>query len=197
MAVREEFEPSSSIFSINFDHLRTFLPLKFMIFGVYAWNPLKGQSESDSGSSIEVELALEKFKHLKELEPFFSEAVGYAVFPNIAKGGLGIGGAFGKGQVFKNNKLIGDTSVKQLTVGFQLGAQAFTEIIFFERNRDIERFTEGNFELGAQASAVLIKAGISVETAYSNGVAIFTLSKGGVMYEASIGGQKFLFTPLK
>jgi lipid-binding SYLF domain-containing protein len=164
-------------------------------FQTVAWDPLSKQSNTQSGASKRVELTIDKFKNMPELEAFFTQADGYAVFPNIAKAGFGIGAAVGKGEVFRNNIYIGKTSVKQLSIGLQLGAQAFSEIIFFKDKRDTDRFTEGNFELGAQASAVLITQGISAETAYSNGTAIFTLSKGGLMYEVSVSGQKFSFEP--
>ena len=83
----------------------------------------------------------------------------------------------------------------QLSVGFQLGGQAFSQIIFFKNQRDTDRFTQGNFEFGASASAALINSGAAIETAYSNGIAVLTVSKGGLMYEASIGGQKFSYDP--
>ena len=167
----------------------------FLSSNASAWDPLNQKSGAESGASKKVSLTIEKFKTIPELEAFFTQANGYAVFPNIAKAGLGIGAAVGKGEVFQENKYIGKTSVKQISIGFQLGAQAFSEMMFFKDKRDTDRFTEGNFELGAQASAVLITQGVSVETAYSNGIAIFTLSKGGLMYEASVGGQKFSFDP--
>lgn len=158
-----------------------------------AWDPVKKNRDVDTGASQKTIVALEAFKKIPELKPFFEQADGFAVFPNVAKAGIGIGGAGGKGEVFQNGKVIGSTSLKQISIGFQLGGQAFREIIFFKEQRDTELFTDGNFEFGAQASAVLIKQGVSVETAYSNGIAVFTIAKGGLMYEASIGGQKFRF----
>ena len=158
-----------------------------------AWDPLKKSRDAETGASKKTMVALQAFKEIPELKPFFEQANGFALFHNVAKGGIGIGGAGGKGEVFQGGKVIGSTSLKQISIGFQLGGQTFSEIIFFKEERDTERFVEGNFEFGAQASAVLIKQGVSVETAYSNGVAVFTLAKGGLMYEASIGGQKFSF----
>ena len=108
---------------------------------------------------------------------------------------MGIGGARGRGEVFQNCKAIGSTTMTQISVGFQLGGQAFSQIIFFKNKRDTDRFTQGNFEFGASASAALISEGASTEAAYSDGVGVLTLSKGGLMYEASIGGQKFNFSP--
>ena len=132
---------------------------------------------------------------MPELKPFFNKAKGYAVFPTVGKGGIGIGGARGKGEVFRDGKVIGSTTLTQVSIGFQLGGQAFSQIIFFKSKRDLNRFIQGNFEFGASASAALINSGAAVETAYSNGIAVLTVSKGGLMYEASIGGQKFSYEP--
>ena len=156
------------------------------------WNPTKNNEKRNKRRS-DTSNALEKFKAIPELKPFFKKANGYAVFPNVAKVGMGVGGAVGDGEVFQKGKVIGATSLTQLSIGFQLGGQAFSQIIFFKDKKDTNRFIEGNFEFGAQASAVLINEGASIETAYSNGVAVFTIAKGGLMYEASIGGQKFSF----
>ena len=137
--------------------------------------------------------ALNKFKKISALKPYFKKAKGYAVFPNIGKAGIGIGGARGKGEVFEKDEVIGSTSVTQLSIGLQLGGQAFSQIIFFKDKKDLERFTQGNFEFGASASAALITEGANASADYSDGVAVLTFSKGGLMYEASIGGQKFSF----
>ena len=158
-----------------------------------AWDPTKKSRDPSTGASKKTMIALEAFQDIPELEPFFEQADGFALFHNVGKGGIGIGGASGKGEVFRSGIVIGSTSLKQISIGFQLGGQAFSEIIFFKEERDTERFINGNFEFGANASAVLIKKGVSVETTYSDGIAVFTLAKGGLMYEASIGGQKFSF----
>ena len=150
---------------------------------------------SEVGASQKSKIALEKFREKSNLENFFKKSNAYAVFPDVVKGGIGIGGARGVGEVFQNCKAIGSTTMTQLSVGFQLGGQAFSQIIFFKDKRDLDRFTQGNFEFGASASAALINSGAAVESAYSNGIAVLTVSKGGLMYEASIGGQKFNFEP--
>ena len=160
---------------------------------IAAWDPLKKKQGYKAGAKESTMTALAQFKEIPELKPFFKKANGYAVFPNVAKAGVGIGGAIGEGEVFQNNKVIGSTTLKQLSIGFQLGGQAFSQIIFFKEKRDTKRFMEGNFEFGAQASAVLIDKGASIESAYSDGIAVFTIAKGGLMYEARIGGQKFSF----
>jgi len=147
---------------------------------------------------------------------FFDSAHGYAVFPTIGKGGIGVGGAHGSGRVYKQGAYVGDTSMTQLTIGLQLGGQAFSQIIFFQDERAFQEFTGGNFEFGAQAEAVAITAGASAaatttgssatasggrhdaataSAGYYKGMAVFTVAKGGLMYEASIGGQKFTYTP--
>ena len=159
---------------------------------ISGWNPSKKFNNLNKANFKTIE-ALKKFKRIRRLKPYFKEAAGFAVFPNIAKAGLGIGGARGNGEVFEDGKVIGSTTVTQLSFGFQLGGQAFSQIIFFQNKRDIDRFTDGNFEFGASASAALITEGANASVDYTNGVAVMTFSKGGLMYEASIGGQKFTF----
>ena len=127
------------------------------------------------------------------MKVFFDKAYGYAVFPTVSKGAYVIGGAYGEGEVFKKGKLIGYSTLTQVTIGLQLGGQAYSEIIFFQDKRRLNNFKDGNFEFGAQASAVAVTAGVSADAAYNNGVAIFTIVKGGLMYEASVGGQKFRY----
>ena len=159
---------------------------------ISGWKPSKKFNNLNKANFKTIE-ALKKFKRIRRLKPYFKEAAGFAVFPNIAKAGLGIGGARGNGEVFEDGKVIGSTTVTQLSFGFQLGAQAFSQIIFFQNKRDLDRFTDGNFEFGASASAALITEGANASVDYTNGVAVMTFSKGGLMYEASIGGQKFTF----
>lgn len=130
------------------------------------------------------------------LQAFFDDSYGYAVFPKVGKGGMGLGGAHGKGLVYRSGEIVGRTSLTQFTVGFQLGGQVYQQVIFFEDQGSYDDFTGGNFELSAQASAIAAAAGVAANAKYRYGVAIFTLGKGGLMYEASVGGQKFSFTPL-
>ena len=137
--------------------------------------------------------ALNKLKNISSLKPYFKKARGYAVFPNVGKGGIGIGGARGSGEVFEKGNIIGKTTLNQVSIGFQLGGQAFSQIIFFKDKNSLDRFTEGNFEFGASASAALVTEGANASADYSDGVAVLTFSKGGLMYEASIGGQKFSY----
>ena len=155
------------------------------------------------------------FRDAGESGTFFKKSYGYAVFPTIGKAGIGIGGAYGKGQVYALNKHTGESSMSQISIGFQLGAQAYSQIVFFQDKRAYKEFTNGNFEFGATAQAVAITAGVSANAStagnsatasggknnaatagdgYNKGMAIFTVAKGGLMYEASVSGQKFSYT---
>jgi lipid-binding SYLF domain-containing protein len=155
------------------------------------------------------------FQKASQSRSYFSRSHGYAVFPTVGKGGVVVGGAYGKGRVYERGRPIGEVSLTKLSVGAQLGGQAFSEIIFFEDKRALDEFTKGEFELSAEASAVAITASASAEAGtggttasksitpsnaetfggYRNGVAIFTIGKGGLMYEAAVAGQKFDFKP--
>jgi len=146
----------------------------------------------------------------------FGSAYGYALFPTIGKAGFVVGGAYGKGQVYESGKLIGNASMTQATIGFQIGASGYSQVIFFEDKRALDDFTSGNFEFGADAQATVLtaSAGASANTGgssagasggknnattkggYHKGMATFTITKGGAMLEASVGGQKFSYTAL-
>jgi lipid-binding SYLF domain-containing protein len=126
----------------------------------------------------------------------FESAYGYVIFPNVGKGGILIGGAAGNGAVYQGGSLIGMAKMRQLTIGFQWGGQAYREVIFFENQEAMDRFKENRVELSAQASAVAVTAGASANAKYVDGVMIFTQTKGGLMYEATVGGQKFEFRSL-
>ena len=160
---------------------------------ISGWKPSSDSNIKDKKASDKTIRALNKFKKISTLKPYFKKARGYAVFPNVGKGGIGIGGARGSGEVFEKGKVIGKSNLTQVSIGFQLGGQAFSQIIFFKDKKSLERFTEGNFEFGASASAALISVGANASADYSDGVAVLTYSKGGLMYEASIGGQKFSY----
>lgn len=129
------------------------------------------------------------------IKQFFKTAAGYAVFPKVAKGGLGVGAAHGSGQLFEKGELAGQTKLTQVTIGLQLGGQVYSEVIFFETAETLKSFKEGNFEFSAQVSAVAATAGASQNAKYELGVLVFTMARGGLMYEASVGGQKFDYAP--
>lgn len=130
------------------------------------------------------------------MKSLFDNSYGYVIFPNIGKGAIGIGGAAGNGAVFQNGNLIGMAKMTQVTVGFQWGGQAYREVIFFETEADLNRFKENKFEFSGQASAVAATKGAAGNVKYKDGVMIFSQIKGGLMYEASVGGQKFKYKSL-
>ena len=140
---------------------------------------------------------IEKFKAKDPgMAKIFSDAVGYVVFPTVGKGGIGLGGARGKGWVYEGGKIIGKSTLTQVSFGFQFGGQAYSEIVFFQTAQAMENFKLGHLKFDAQASAIALTARASADLAYRNGVAIVTMAKGGLMYEASVGGQKFSFKPV-
>ncbi|MFI4861394.1 MAG: YSC84-related protein [Phycisphaerales bacterium JB063] len=126
----------------------------------------------------------------------FNQAYGYAVFPSVGKGGVVVGGAYGRGQAFENGRLIGYCKLEQGTVGLQLGGQSYSEVIFFEDEIALDRFKYNTLEFSAQVSAVAVTAGASADARYTDGVMVFTLPRGGLMFEASVGGQGFTFEPI-
>jgi lipid-binding SYLF domain-containing protein len=146
-----------------------------------------------------VKEAQETIQVFKKADPgmskFFDGAAGYAVFRTVGKGAIGIGGAGGSGVLFEKGHAIGKTSLAQVTIGLQLGGQAYSEVVFFESAAALTDFKKGEFALAAQVSAVAAAAGASANAKYANGVAVFTIAKGGLMYEASVGGQKFGYEP--
>jgi lipid-binding SYLF domain-containing protein len=131
------------------------------------------------------------------LAHFFSDSAGYAVFPNVAKGGLVVGGARGRGLVYQKNEILGVATMTQASVGAQAGGQTFAEVIFFESPAALNDFKAGRFALSAEVSAVAAAEGASKTANYKNGVAVFTLPKKGLMVQASVGGQKFKFESLE
>lgn len=146
----------------------------------------------------DVKEAIELFENADSgIKKFFEESYGYAVFPKVGKGGFVVGGAYGKGEVYENGARVGRASLSQATVGLQLGGQAYIELIFFEDKRSLDNFKTSKFALSAQASAVAAAEGAAATAKYELGVAVFTLARGGLMFEASVGGQKFNYTPIE
>jgi lipid-binding SYLF domain-containing protein len=127
------------------------------------------------------------------IDSFFRRSVGYVVFPGIGKGGLVVGGAHGTGILFENGSPTGKVTMNQVSVGAQAGGQEFSQIVFYETPKVLAELKAGKAELGGQLSAVALKSGAAAGTQFKNGVAVFTAAKGGLMYEASVGGQKFDF----
>lgn len=171
-----------------------------------------------AAEAVDYSNTINVYRGSSELSPYFSRAYGYAVFPVIGKGAFGLGVAHGQGQVYRGGRVTGKTSLTHLSIGFQAGGQAYSQIIFFKDKRAYDDFTSGNFEFDAQASAVAITAGAQAqastggstagasssprrpgahaEAKFRKGMAVFIHTKGGFMYSAAIGGQKFGFKPL-
>ena len=184
-----------------------YIPLMVTLLLALMWGPALADKYTDT---------TDVFKKSEAVQPFFKNAYGYAVFPTIGKAGFGIGGSYGTGQVYEGGKVTGEASLIKATFGFQAGAQAFSQMIFFEDKRAYDEFTSGEFEFDAAASAVAITAGVQAKAgsegatasatagpatgaqakaSYHKGMVVFVHAKGGLMYEAAIGGQKFSFKP--
>ena len=178
-----------------------------------AFLTLAGTSAYAAATEEECRASYGKFKDLGNVPDLLAETYGFAVLPTIGKGGIGIGGAGGTGCVFAGDKHTGDISMGQLTIGFQLGGQAYSQLILFQNEDTYNEFVEGNFEFGADATAVALTYGAQAGAttkgasasagdtkgagAFKRGMAVYTIAKGGLMYEASIGGQKFKYKALK
>ena len=187
--------------------MKNILSLVFMTLVLF------GLTFSTSAHADKYAKTVSDFKKAPEVQNFFNNAYGYAIYPTVGKGGIGIGAAYGAGRIYKAGNHTGDSSLSQLSIGFQLGGQAYSEIIFFKNAEAYNNFTSGTFEFSARASAVAITVGAHAQVgstgnsagagnagnrtaasaSYMNGMAIFTAAKGGFMYEAAIAGQAFSF----
>lgn len=163
------------------------LPLALFLVSAVA---LAGDSREELDGQVKDAVALFQ-KTDPEMKKFFENSAGYAIFPKVAKGALGIGAARGRGQLIEKGKATGETWLTQVTIGFQAGGQVYAEVIFFENETTLKSFKEQNFEFSAQVSAVAAAEGVARNAKYEHGVAVFTMAKAGLMYEASVGGQKF------
>jgi hypothetical protein len=162
--------------------------------------------------------SIEMFRGIPGVSPFFSSAYGYAVWKTIARGGLGIGAATGKGQVYVDGQVVGFSRLIDISIGLQAGGQAYKQVIFFENKAAFDKFASGNFEFSAQASAVAVTASAQASSStqgtlatagagdpnvaataggYQDGLRVFTMATGGLMYQATIAGQKYGFRPVK
>ena len=170
-----------------------FLGIAFLLLA----NLSQAQNSKDKKIINDAEVAKAEFIRVDGLmKSLFDNAYGYVIFPNVGKGGIGVGGAAGNGAVYENGQLVGMAKMTQATIGFQFGGQAYREVIFFENKAQMDRFKENKIELSAQASTVAAKSGASANVKYTDGVMIFTQAKGGLMYEASVGGQELKFRAL-
>ena len=187
-----------------------FVALFFVLLLTVAWmSPVHADTFTDT-------IAI--YKKSPAVQPFFKNNYGYVVFPTVGKAGFVVGGSYGSGQVYAKGKVTGTAKLVKATIGFQAGGQAFSQMVFFQDKRAYDEFTSGNFEFDAGVSAVAITAGVQAkagtegatagasagpatgaqaETSYHKGMVVFVQAKGGLMYEATVGGQKFSFEPKK
>lgn len=166
--------------------------LLFVTVGIVAQNTKDKQVINDAERAKETLLSKDM-----GLKKFFKEASGYAIFPNVGKGGFVIGGASGNGVVYENGTAIGMTSLKKVNIGLQAGGQALIEVIFFQNDAALAKFKKGNYEFSAEMSAVAADKGQAENANYKDGVVVFALPKAGLMVDASVGGQKFEYHPFK
>ncbi|HSZ33360.1 MAG TPA: YSC84-related protein [Puia sp.] len=171
---------------------KTFLALVFIFVNVSTW----GQTSSKEKQLVtDSKDGIKDFIHTDSLmKKLLTSSYGYVIFPNVGKGAIGVGGASGGGTVFEKGAIVGKAQMTQVTVGFQFGGQAYREVIFFQDKATLDKFKDNKIEFSAQVSAVAAKSGASANAKYTNGIVIFTQQKGGLMYEASVGGQKFKYT---
>lgn len=154
---------------------------------VGAWDP-KAEEKAEK--------TITTFKEKNDkMNAYFEDSYGYVVFPSIGKGGIVLGGAHGRGSVYEQGEFIGAAKITQVTLGLQWGGQAYSEVLFFKDKASLDSFKNSELKLAGQASAVAATLGASADIAYEHGVAVFTLAKGGLMYEAALGGQKFNYLP--
>ncbi len=190
------------------------MKLNYLIFAAIIAFLLLGAGVSGASESKDLSSTIAVYKENSQVQPFFENAYGYAVFPTIGKGGFGIGGAYGSGQVYRQGQPTGTTKLVKLSIGWQAGGQAYSQMIFFQDKRAYDEFTSGEFSFDAQASAVAITAGAQANTGtsgssasatagprtgkqasagYHKGMAVFVHAIGGLMFEATIAGQKYSF----
>jgi lipid-binding SYLF domain-containing protein len=178
-------------------HLVDFVFKSLMVLTFFSiLTPASAQTDSKDKKLVEdSKEGIKDFKHTDpDMSKLFSGAYGYVIFPNVGKGAIGVGGASGGGTVFEKGAIVGKAQMTQVTIGFQFGGQAYREIIFFEDKATLDKFKDNKIEFSAQVSAVAAKSGASANAKYASGIVIFTQQKGGLMYEASVGGQKFKYT---
>ena len=174
-------------------NLRTIILFVLFIFAISATAQV-GAWDPKAEEKAEKTITTFKKKNDK-MNSYFEDSYGYVVFPSVGKGGIVLGGAHGRGSVYEQGELIGEAKMTQVTFGFQWGGQAYSEVLFFKDKATLDSFKNSELKFAGQASAVAVTFGASADIAYENGVAVYTLTKGGLMYEATLGGQKFNYLP--
>jgi lipid-binding SYLF domain-containing protein len=192
------------VLAMGYTMIRRTLAMVVAAAGLAVLAPLQGCKTEPKGEagkaemSTDVDAALKKAKiHDPSLEGFLNKSYGYAVFPTVGKGGLVVGGAYGKGEAFEQGKRVAYCDITQATIGAQAGGQAYTEIIAFENKAAYDSFRYGKLKFAAQATAVALKSGAAANAKYTDGVSVMTTGESGLMAEASVGGQSFSYKPIE
>ena len=168
----------------------------FVLVCLAALLPAVSFADTPRESDAKVDAALDRFhREVKGADQLLADAKAVLVLPEVVKGGLIVGGAYGRGTVFEQGAFLGYSDITQATVGLQAGGQSFAELVVFETRTDLNRFTAGKLALAANISAVILKSGAADSARYTDGVAVFVEPIGGAMVEAAIGGQQFTFDP--
>lgn len=171
-------------------------PHMLLFFAMMAFGA-SAQTTTDEEVMADAEKAKETLMNTDHgLQEYFESSAGYVIFPNVGKGGFIIGGASGNGVVYEDGNAVGMADLKKINVGIQAGGQAVIEVIFFEDQESLQEFKDGDFEFSAEASAVVLDEGTAANAQYKEGVAVFAFPKAGLMADASVGGQKFSYTPI-
>ncbi|HEY7119572.1 MAG TPA: lipid-binding SYLF domain-containing protein [Tepidisphaeraceae bacterium] len=173
------------------------LLLAGLAFGLVGCSAEPKNEEKKNALDSDVQASLDSMrKEDPSFASFVDKSYGYAVYPSVGKGGLIVGGAYGHGEVFEQGRMIGYSDLTAATVGAQIGGQSFTEVICFENKAALDNFISKEYAFSAGFSAVALKSGAAAQARFKDGIAVFTYVKGGLMAEASVGGQKFRFVPL-
>jgi len=129
-----------------------------------------------------------------ELRDVVKSSASYAVFPEVGKGGVLVGGAFGRGVLYVNGVSAGIVKLEQASIGAQLGGQTFAELLVLRDQQDVDRLRAGTYELGANASATVLQAGAAASATASRGTSAYILPRGGLMVDLSVAGQRIEYS---
>lgn len=186
------FTQSTKISGTTFIQALLISTVAFTFLAACSTAPRTVDDRSDLRTDANSALSLARSGH-SSFDSIIRRAPGFAVFPSVGKGGAVVGGAYGRGIVYKNGAQVGYTDLSQATIGIQLGGQTYTEMLVFESVNALDKFRKGNYQFSSQATAVALKSGEGTNAKFEDGVAVFTMDEAGLMFEAAVGGQKFSY----
>jgi len=167
-----------------------------LLVSIVGCNTAPKSDEKKDALADEAQAVLKQMQAQDEtLRGFLDRGHSHAIFPNVGKGGLGVGGAYGRGVVYRGNEMVGYVDLTQASIGLQAGGQSFAELIVFENEDTFNKFTKGELQFGANVSAIALKTGAGAAATFKNGLAVFVMPKGGLMAELSLSGQQFKYQP--